>query len=136
MLNVYLDAYKCIYEFWWFQIELALIKDAFDAVKYILRQLLFEDDFPKDQYLHQQECSWSKMLTLNSYVAFKQHVGERLLDISRMVIISRIMFSNVCCSSRPRTKSSLSLEYNRAIICSIFRRIITFFVSIGSFNFS
>ncbi|CAF0901674.1 unnamed protein product [Adineta ricciae] len=68
-----------------YRIELALIKDAFDAVKYILRQLLFEDDFPKEQYLHQQECSWSKMLTLNSYVAFKQHVGERLLDISRMI---------------------------------------------------
>ncbi|UJR28089.1 hypothetical protein I4U23_009345 [Adineta vaga] len=68
-----------------FRIELALIKDAFDTVKYILRRLLFDDDFPKDQYLHQQECSWNKMLTATSYLTFKQHVGERLLEISRMI---------------------------------------------------
>ncbi|CAF3729328.1 unnamed protein product [Adineta steineri] len=68
-----------------YRIELALIKDAFDTVKYILRKLLFEDDFPKELIIQQQECSWNKMITSNSYASLKQFVGERLLNISRTI---------------------------------------------------
>ncbi len=69
-----------------------MIKDAFDTVKYILRKLLFDDEYPKEQIISQQECSWKKMLTSNTHTTFKQHMGERLLDISRTVIIRSFLY--------------------------------------------
>ncbi len=66
------------------------MKDALDTVKYILRKLLFDDEYQNKQFIQQQECSWRKILTSNSYTPFKQSIGEKLLDISRKVIVGSL----------------------------------------------
>jgi hypothetical protein len=63
------------------------MKDALDTVKYILRKLLLDNEHRYEQIIQPQECSWKKILTSNSYSTFKQHIGEKLLNISRTVII-------------------------------------------------
>jgi len=62
------------------------MKDALDTVKYILRKFLLDDEHPNEQIIQQQECSWKKIFISNSYATFQQHIGEKLLNISRMVI--------------------------------------------------
>ncbi|CAF3683740.1 unnamed protein product [Rotaria sp. Silwood1] len=64
------------------KIEQALIKDALDAIKYILRKLLFDNEYEKERLIPQQECSWKKLFTANSYTTFTQHIGETLLEIT------------------------------------------------------
>ncbi|CAF3759347.1 unnamed protein product [Rotaria sp. Silwood1] len=68
-----------------YQIEQALIKDALDAIKYILRKLLFDNEYEKERLIPQQECSWKKLFTANSYTTFTQHIGETLLEISKTI---------------------------------------------------
>lgn len=63
------------------------MKDALDTVKYILRKLLLDDEHRYEQIIQPQECSWKKILTSNSYSTFKQNIGEKLLNLSRTVII-------------------------------------------------
>ena len=63
------------------------MKDALDTVKYTLRKFLFDDEHRNEQAVHQQECSWKKLFTTNVHTPFKQHVGERLFNISKTVIV-------------------------------------------------
>ncbi|CAM4762379.1 unnamed protein product [Rotaria magnacalcarata] len=65
------------------QIELALIKEALDSIKYILRKLF--DDYGNYPIIPQQECSWNKLFTTNVYSTFTQNIGEKLLQTSRMI---------------------------------------------------
>ncbi len=69
-----------------------MIKDALDTIKYILRRFLFDNEYRKEQISQQQECSWKQVFISNNYARFKQNVGEKLLDISRSVIIDFKIF--------------------------------------------
>jgi hypothetical protein len=67
-----------------------LIKDALDTVKYILRKFLLDNDYQKAQ-VPQQECSWKKIFASNIHSTLEQNIGEKLLNISRTVIVSNII---------------------------------------------
>lgn len=68
-----------------YRIEQALIKDAFDTIKYIMRKYLFDDEYQEEQVYQQQECSWKRMLSSAVYTSFRQYIGERLLATSRKI---------------------------------------------------
>jgi hypothetical protein len=68
------------------------MKDALDTVKYILRKLLLDEKYQNKQTIQKQECSWNKMLTSNTDTTFRQYIGEKLLDISRTVIIRNLFY--------------------------------------------
>lgn len=62
------------------------MKDALDTVKYTLRKFLLDDDNQQDPPVIQaQECSWKKVLSSNTYPAFRQQIGEKLLDLTKKV---------------------------------------------------
>jgi hypothetical protein len=62
------------------------MKDALDTIKYILRKFFFDDEYRNERIIQQQECSWKKIFTSNTYGTFQQNIGEKLLNISRTVI--------------------------------------------------
>ena len=65
------------------------MKDALDTVKHILQKLLRtddDDDRREEIVFQRQECIWEKILSPNTYFTFRQHIGEKLLDLSRTVI--------------------------------------------------
>ncbi|CAF3297692.1 unnamed protein product [Rotaria sp. Silwood2] len=68
-----------------YESQQGLMKDALDTVKYILRKLLFDNEYEKERLIPQQECSWKKLFTANSYTTFTQHIGETLLEISKTI---------------------------------------------------
>ena len=68
------------------------MKDALDTMKHILQKLLRTDDDGDDDdrreeiVFQRQECIWEKILSPNTYFTFRQHIGEKLLDLSRTVM--------------------------------------------------
>ncbi len=62
------------------------MKDTLDTIKHVIRKLLFDDEYRNERIVQHQECSWRKIVTSNTYNTFQQHIGEKLLNISRTVI--------------------------------------------------